>query len=67
MNKLNIPTSIVATLDESIEVNPYASTEVAPEFIIIEDEEEMQPKILGGIIKDDESNRFMKIYNPVAI
>ena len=66
MNKLNIPVSIVASLDESIEVDPYTSTEVAPEFIVIEDEE-MPLKVLGGIIKDDENNRFMKIYNPTAI
>ena len=69
--KFDIPENMRFTLDESIDLNPYAPTELEAFEIKpdddIDDEYISRMKILGGIIKDEQNESFMRRYNPAAI
>lgn len=64
-----IPEHILISIDESIEINPYHQTEIdACDIVIDEDQNEEdyydKIKVLGGILKDESTEKFMRKYNP---
>ena len=69
INEKDIPREIYCSLDESIEVNPYSPTEIDPFEIQIDDDDldMTRAKILGGVIKDENNEAFMKSYNAQLI
>lgn len=62
-----VPDTILISIDESIEINPYRQTEIdACDIKVDEDQNENYDKIkvLGGVLKDESTEKFMKKYNP---
>lgn len=69
--KMGIPTELLISLDESIEINPYKQTEIEAYDIEInedslEEDDFKKIQILGGILKDEYNEKFMRKYNPEA-